>query len=174
MIRNDLTSTRLHCCKAYKSRIVAKVSPTEGIRVDKGDGRNSVLASIYRIAQDEQDHFTVLTECESRKFFDVKGHAWAFTGPLAVLPRRTCHCGLLQMTRDAFGAMAEAAEQPSSGIRCLCVNCDISAVLNHRGHDGMCAAFPVHPFRCLQPHARASTFEGTLRLSDRDDCIQAA
>ena len=49
---------------------------------------------------DEQDHFTVLTELVSRKFFDVQGPAWAFTGSLIVLPRKTFECDLLQMRRD--------------------------------------------------------------------------
>ena len=33
--------------KAYKSRVVATISPTEGIRVDKDNRRESVLASIH-------------------------------------------------------------------------------------------------------------------------------
>ena len=33
---------------------------------------------------DEHDHFTVLTEWGSLKFFDMHGRAWAFTGSLTV------------------------------------------------------------------------------------------
>ena len=58
---------------------------------------------------DEHDHFTVFTEWGSRKFFDVLGRAWAFTGSLTVPSRKTSDCDLLQMTRDAFGAVAERA-----------------------------------------------------------------
>ena len=79
---------------------------------------------------DEHDQFTVLTEWESRKFFDVQGRVWAFTGSLTVPPRKTSDCDLLQLTRDAFG---DVAERPSSGIRYLSVHCDISALMqtNH-------------------------------------------
>ena len=41
-------------------------------------------------------------------------------------PRKTSDCDLLQMTRDAFGAVAQ---RPGSGIRYLCVHCDISALM---------------------------------------------
>ena len=73
---------------------------------------------------DKDDGLTVLAEQEGRKFFDVQGRAWAFTGSLTVQPRRTFDCDLLHMPRDAFGAVVE---QPSSGIRYLfvlyfCVN----------------------------------------------------
>ena len=42
---------------------------------------------------------------------------------LTVHPRKTSDCDLLQMTRDTFGAVAERP----SGIRYLCMHCDISA-----------------------------------------------
>ena len=90
---------------------------------------------------DEHDHFTVLTEWGSRKFFDVHGRAWAFTGSLTVPPRKTSDCDLLQMTRDAFGAVAE---RPSSGIRYLCVHCDISALM--QTDDAKEAEVPVRGF----------------------------
>ena len=41
-------------------------------------------------------------------------------------PRRTSDWDLLQLTRDAFG---DVAERPSSGIRYLSVHCDISALM---------------------------------------------
>ena len=41
-------------------------------------------------------------------------------------PRKTSDYDLLQKTRDSFGAVAE---QPSSGIRYLCVQCYISALI---------------------------------------------
>ena len=56
----------------------------------------------------------------------MHGTAWAFTGSLTVLPRKTSNCDLLQMTRDAFGPVAE---RPSSGIRYLCVHRYISALM---------------------------------------------
>ena len=65
------------------------------------------------------DGLTVLAERETRKFLDMLGTAWAFTGSLTVPPRKTSDCDLLQMTRDAFGAVAE---RPSSGIRYLSVH----------------------------------------------------
>ena len=48
---------------------------------------------------DEHDHFTVLTEWGSQKFFDVHGRSWTFTGLLTVPPEKTSDCDLLQMTR---------------------------------------------------------------------------
>ena len=60
------------------------------------------------------------------EFFAVQGHAWTFIGLLTVHPRKTSDCDLLQMTRDSFGPVAE---QPSSGIRCLCPNCNISVLM---------------------------------------------
>ena len=90
---------------------------------------------------DEGDHFTVLTEWGGRIFFEVHGRAWAFTGSLTVPPRRTSDCDLLQMTRDAFGAVAE---RPISGIRYLCVHCDISALMQM--DDAKEAEVPVRGF----------------------------
>ena len=75
---------------------------------------------------DTDDGLTVLAEWGTRKFFDMHGTAWAFTGSLTVPPRKTSDFDLLQMTRDAFGSVAE---RPSSGIHYLCVHCDISALM---------------------------------------------
>ena len=50
-------------------------------------------------------------------------------------------CDLLQMTRDAFGVVAE---WPSSGIRHLCVHCDISALM--QTDDAKVAEVPVRGF----------------------------
>ena len=38
---------------------------------------------------DKDDGLTVLAEQEGRKFFDVQGRAWAFTGSLTVQPRHS-------------------------------------------------------------------------------------
>ena len=97
------------------------------------DDRESVL--------DEHDHFTVLTEWSSQKFFDVQGRAWAFTGSLTVPPMKTSNCDLLQMRRDTFGAVAE---RPSSGIRYFCVHCNISAFI--QTDDAKEAEIPVRGF----------------------------
>ena len=75
---------------------------------------------------DKVDSLTMLAEWQTRNFFNIHGTAWAFTGLLTVQPRKPSDRDLLQMTRDAFGA---AAERPSSGIRYLCVHCDISALM---------------------------------------------
>ena len=111
--------------------------------MDKDNRRDSVLASIHarRGKCAGHDHFTVLTEWGSPKFFDVQGRAWAFTGSLTVLPRKTSDCDLLEMTRDVFGAVAE---RPSSGIRYLCVHCDISALIHT--DDAKEAEVPVRGF----------------------------
>ena len=75
---------------------------------------------------DKDDRFTVLTEWGSQKFFDVQGHAWAFTGLLTVLPRKTSDSDLLQKTREALGAVAE---RQSNGIRYLCAHLNISVFM---------------------------------------------
>ena len=90
--RTSITNRRrLHSCKVYKSSVVATISPTWGIGVNKGDGRDSVLASIYGGQEKAagrrwvlDDHFSVLTEGRSRRFFNVHGRAWAFTGSLTL------------------------------------------------------------------------------------------
>ena len=89
------------------------------------------------------DLFTVLTKWgrHGRKFFDMQGCAWPFTGLLTVPPRKISDCDLLQMTRDAFGA---AVERPRSGIRYLCVRCDISALM--QPDDAKKAEAPVRGF----------------------------
>ena len=71
----------------------------------------------------------------------MQGRAWAFTGSLTVPPKRTSNCDLLQMTKDAFGAVAE---RPSSGIRYLCVHCDISAFI--QTNDAKEAEVPIRGF----------------------------
>ena len=76
------------------------------------------------------DGLTVLAEWGTRIFFDMHRTAWAFTGivtgSLTVPQRKTSDCDLLQMIRDACGAVAE---RPSSGIRYLCVHCNISVLM---------------------------------------------
>ena len=100
--------------------------------------------------QDDEDQFTVLTEFGTRKFFDVLGYAWAFTGSLTVPPRQTSDCEvLLQMTRDAlnvaFGpSLGTLEERERRGIRYLCVHCDISGVMD--ADDAKDAEIPVRGF----------------------------
>ena len=83
----------------------------------------------------------LLAEWGTRKYFDMYGTAWAFTRSPTVQPRKTSDCDLLQMTRDAFGAVAE---RPSSGIRYLCVHCNISALI--QTDDAKEAEVPVQGF----------------------------
>ena len=90
---------------------------------------------------DTDDGSTVLAEWGTRKFFDMLGTTWAFTGSLTVPPRKTSDCDLLQITRDAFGAVAE---RPSRGIQYLCVNCNISALM--QTDDAKEAEVPVRGF----------------------------
>ena len=91
---------------------------------------------------------SLLTEWESRKFFDVHGHAWAawaFSGSLTVPPRKTSESDLLQMTRDTLGAVAE---WPSShgGISYLCVHCDTSTSASMETDDVKETKVPVRGF----------------------------
>ena len=105
---------------------------------------------------DEGDRFTVLAQWGSRKFFDMHGQAWTFTGSVTVPPRKTSDCDLLQVTRDAFGAVAT---RPSSGIRYLCVHCDLSALM--QTDDAHEAEVPVRGF--LQTtNSRMSKWEAWL------------
>ena len=87
------------------------------------------------------DGLTVLAEWGTQKFFDMLGTAWAFTGSLTVLQRKTSFCDLIQMTRDSFGAVAE---RPSRGIHYICVHCDISALM--QTDDAKEAEVPVRAF----------------------------
>ena len=82
----------LQSVQVTESRVMATISPTEGIRVDKDNGRNSVMVSNspqfmknQKSVLDELDNFNVLTEWGSRKIFDVQGRSWAFTGSQLLL-----------------------------------------------------------------------------------------
>ena len=60
----------------------------------------------------------------------MHGTAGAFTGSLTVQPRKTSDCDMLQMKKDSFGpSFGAVADRPSSGIRYLCVQSHISALM---------------------------------------------
>ena len=95
-----------------------------------------------RSVLDDHGNLTVLTEWGSRKFFDVHGYSWAFTGWLTVpqLKKQRETSGsdsdVLQMIRDAFVDLM--GDRPDNCIRYLCVHCEISTSMDEaeEGEDG--------------------------------------